>query len=326
MVHPALDRPALPLPCYQAMAPPLPLLRLAAGLALGAALLPLPGLAGPAPARIVFLAGPKDHGWPGRHEYEQDLRVLAASLEQSTSLKNVTTVVHVGRVPPDLELFRDATAIVINSSSDRLDTETHPLFPPDPLTNGRGYDEETTAFLRSLDTLIREKQIGVVIFHYANWAENWAARGYHMSWVGGLWVQMVSRNPVDRWTMTPATPDHPILRGVSPWTYRDEIFCRFHLPNDPRRTNLLLATPQQDRLGIGPQTASWAYQRDDGGRGFVYGGVDWHENLNLEDYRRFLLNGIVWAARLDVPVEGVQSPAPNVPPAPPPPPPRIKVN
>ena len=54
--------------------------------------------------------------------------------------------------------------------------------------------------------------------------------------------------------------------------------------------------------------------------------MDWHESMNLEDYRRFLLNGIVWAARLEVPAEGVQSPNPNVPPAPPPPPPRIKVN
>jgi hypothetical protein len=127
---------------------------------------------------------------------------------------------------------------------------------------------------------------------------------------------MVSRNPVEQWAMTPETPGHPILNGVNPWTYRDEIFCRFHLPTDPRRTNLLLATPGEDKLATGPQTASWAYQRDDGGRGFVYGGVDWHDNLNLEDYRRFLLNGIAWAARLPIPSEGVQSPAPNVPPTP----------
>lgn len=313
------------------MASPQPLfrpviLRLLAALLLAACVLPASVRAEDTRTKIVFLAGPKDHGWPGRHEYEKDLRVLAASLEQSANLKNITTVVHVGRVPHDLELFRDAAAIVINSSSDRLETETHPLFPGNPTTNGRGYDEATTAFLKSLDALIREKQIGVVIFHYANWAENWAARGYHMAWTGGLWVQMSSRNPVDQWAMTPETPSHPVLNGVQPWTYRDEIFCRFHLPNDRRRTNLLLATPQQDRLGIGPQTASWAYQRDDGGRGFVYGGVDWHESMNLEDYRKFLLNGIVWAARLEVPAEGVQSPHPNVPPAPPPPPPRIKVN
>jgi len=29
------------------------------------------------PLHIVFLAGPRDHGMQGRHEYEKDLRVLS---------------------------------------------------------------------------------------------------------------------------------------------------------------------------------------------------------------------------------------------------------
>lgn len=262
--------------------------------------------------KILFLAGPKDHGAPGRHEYERDLRKLAESLERSTNLRDVRTQVHVGAVPRNVEFFRDAAAIVIESSSDRHERETHPLFPPDPATNHRGYDESTTAFLKELDAHIAANRIGVVVFHYANWVENWAARGYYVKWLGGLWVQMMSRNPVDQWSMTPVANNHPVLRGVKPWAYRDEVFCRFHLPNDRRRTDLLLATPREDKLGIGPQIAAWAYQRDDGGRGFVYGGVDWHENLKLEDYRRFLLNGIAWAAQLEIPAEGIDSPVPDV--------------
>jgi type 1 glutamine amidotransferase len=261
-------------------------------------------------AKIVFLAGPKDHGRPGRHEYEKDLRVLANGLETSSNLAPVTTRVFVGKAPRDLAEYRGAAAIVIESSSDRWEREVHPLFPPDPLTNHRNHDEETTAWLKSLDELITAQQTGVVVFHYANWAENWAARGYHMKWLGGLWVQMVSRNPVDQWAITLEAPEHPILRGVQPWTYRDEIFCRFHLPTDPRRTPLLLATPQEDKFGIGAQIAAWAYQRDDGGRGFVFGGVDFHDNMTVEDYRKFLLNGIAWAARLEVPEGGVASTLP----------------
>ncbi len=261
--------------------------------------------------KILFLAGPKDHGAPGRHEYERDLRKLAESLEASTNVKGVKTEVHVGRAPRDLAFYRDVAAIVIESSSDRHEREIHPLFPPDPTTNHRGYDEETTAFLKALDELIAANRIGITVLHYANWAENWAARGYYMKWLGGLWVQMVSRNPVDQWTMTPETPGHPILSGVKSWTYRDEMFCRFHLPTDKRRTNLLLATGAEDKQSIGPQIASWAFQRDDGGRGFVYGGVDWHENLALDDYRRFLLNGIAWTAHLDIPAAGIQSPVPD---------------
>src|SRR5262245_44002983 len=90
--------------------------------------------------KILFLAGPRDHGAPGRHEYERDLRTLATSLEQATNISAVTTELRVGALPRDLEAVRGAAAIVIDSSSDRAENEIHPLFPPNPSTNGRGYD------------------------------------------------------------------------------------------------------------------------------------------------------------------------------------------
>jgi type 1 glutamine amidotransferase len=262
--------------------------------------------------KILFLAGPRDHGFPGRHEYERDLKTLAASLEQSGNVHGITTQLIVGALPRDLDAVRDAAAIVIDSSSDRADNETHPLFPPNPSTNGRGYDPETTAYLKALDDLLKANKIGVVIIHYANWAENWRAREYYLNWTGGLWVQIASKNPVDEWSMSFENRKHPILRGVKPWTYRDEIFCRFFLPNDARRTNLLLATPKEDKAKIGPQIASFAYQRDDGGRGFVFGGLDFRDNLAQDNYRRFLLNGIAWAAGIEIPKHGVDSPTPDV--------------
>jgi type 1 glutamine amidotransferase len=262
--------------------------------------------------KILFLAGPRDHGFPGRHEYERDLKTLAQSLEQSTNLQGVTTQVIVGSLPRDLAAVNDAAAIVIDSSSDRAADETHPLFPPNPSTNGRGYDEATAAYLKALDQLIRKNRTGVVIIHYASWVENWRARDLYLNWTGGLWVQIGSKNPVDEWTMSLENRKHPVLRGVKPWTYRDEVFCRYFLPNDQRRTNLILATGKEDKAGIGPQIASWAYQRDDGGRAFVFGGLDFRDNLARDDYRKFLLNGIAWAAGLEVPRGGVASPTPDV--------------
>lgn len=263
-------------------------------------------------SKVLFLAGPRDHGAPGRHEYERDLRTLAQSLEQSGNLPGVTTQVIVGAMPRDLALLDGVSAIVINSSSDRAENETHPLFPPNPKTNGRSYDAETTAWLKSVDDAIRERKIGVVILHYSLWAENWAARAYHLRWTGGLWVQGGSKNPVDEWTITLQNKRHPILRGVKPWTYRDEVFSRFFLPTDVRRTNLLLASPKEDRFKMGPQIASWAYEREDGGRAFLFGGLDFRDNLATDNYRKFLLNGIAWAARLEVPKKGVDSPTPDV--------------
>ncbi len=262
--------------------------------------------------KVLFLAGPRDHGAPGRHEYERDLKTLAQSLEQSGNVPGLTTQLIVGALPRDLSALQDVAAIVIDSSSDRADGEIHPLFPPNPTTNGRGYDADTSAWLKSLDDLIKQKQIGIVILHYATWAENWRAREYYLNWTGGLWVQIGSKNPQDDWSMALENKRHPILRGVKPWTYRDEVFCRFFLPADKRRTNLLLATPKEDKAGIGPQIASWAYQRDDGGRGFVFGGLDFRDNLARDNYRKFLLNGIAWAAHVEIPRAGIESPTPDV--------------
>jgi type 1 glutamine amidotransferase len=269
----------------------------------------------PAGKKIVFLSGPKDHGMPGRHEYEKDLRVLAGALESSPNLKGVKTEVYVGKAPTDLAVYADAAAIVIESSSDRDARETHPLFPPEPETTRHTYDQATLDFLKGLDARAKTG-MGVVVLHYANWAEHWVARRYYLDWTGGLWVQGVSRNPVDQWAMAPPPQgaSHPILRGVKPWSYRDEVFCRFHLPVDLKRTELLIGTPA--KAPTGPQVASWAYEREGGGRGFVYGGVDFHDNLaTVEDYRRFLLNGIAWAAGLEVPEGGVQSSVPAPAPA-----------
>src|ERR1044071_4086037 len=88
--------------------------------------------------KIVFLAGPKEHGAPGRHEYEKDLRELAWSLEHATNLKGaVKTVVLVGKAPKDLSVLQDADEIVIDGNGAWLKTETGILFPQDQDTDGR---------------------------------------------------------------------------------------------------------------------------------------------------------------------------------------------
>ena len=269
----------------------------------GAAASQSPGVAGAAGKRIVFLAGPKDHGVEGRHEYEKDLRILAGALGSASNLKGISTEVHIGKAPRDPAVYANAAAIVIESSSDRDAREIHPLFPPEQQTTNRTYDPDTLAFLKMIDGRMRSG-MGVVVLHYANWVEHWVARRYYLDWTGGLWVQGGSRNPVDQWTMTPRNGEHPILRGVHEWSYRDEVFVRFFLPPDLKRIELIIGTPA--KATIGPQLASWAYERDGGGRAFVMGGADFHDNMTtVADYRRFLLNGIVWAAGMDVPPGGV---------------------
>ena len=260
--------------------------------------------------KIVFLAGPKDHGAVGRHEYEKDLKELALQLEKATNLRGIETVVLVGKAPRDLSVLDDAAAIVIDGSGDWQRNETNVLFQQFQATDGRTYDAETTAYLQKLDTLIRQKQIGVSIFHYTMWVENWVGRNYYLKWLGGLWIPYASHNPVDTWKMEPLGVKHPVLQGVKPWSFRDEVFSRYFLFDNPKRTELLLGTPSSANNGA-PRPVSWVYERPDGGRSFVWGGSDFHDNMHsMEDYRRYLLNGIIWTAKIDVPAEGVLSPPP----------------
>jgi len=261
--------------------------------------------------KIVFLAGPKEHGSPGRHEYEKDLRELAWSLEHATNLKGaVKTVVLVGKAPKDLSVLADADEIVIDGNGAWLKTETGILFPQDQDTDGRVYDPETTAWLKSLDALIKEKHIGLTIFHYSMWVDNWVGKRYLQDWFGGLWIPYSSHNPVDTWSVKPLAVRHPVLNGVQPWTYREEMYSRYFLFHNPKRTELLEAMPAKPENG-GPDPVSWAYDRPDGGRSFVWGGSDFHDNMHMNaDYRKFLLNGIAWTAGLDVPAAGVTAPPP----------------
>jgi type 1 glutamine amidotransferase len=259
--------------------------------------------------KVVFIAGPKDHGVPGRHEYEKDLRVLAYCLEHSSILKGVTTKVYVGQAPKDISELKSAAVIVIESSSDRAPKETHALFPNNAATDGKTYDQATLAYLKKFDALMK-KGVGLVVFHYSTWVEHQTGRQFWTDWLGGFWQGKVSANPVDQWLMTPKNENHPVLRGVRPWTYKEEVFCRFILAPNPQRTELLIGTPEKG-AGVGPQVVSWAYERQGGGRAFVMGGLDWHSNLLIEDNRRFLLNGIVWAGRMEVPAGGVASSVPE---------------
>jgi len=261
--------------------------------------------------KIVFLAGPKDHGAVGRHEYEKDLRELAWQLEKATNLPaGIETAVLVGKAPRDLSVLEDASAIVIVGSGDWLRNETNVLFQQFQATDGRTYDAETTAYLQRFDQLIRQKQIGISIFHYTMWVENWVGRRYYLNWLGGLWIPYASHNPVDTWKMEPLAVKHPVLQGIKPWSFRDEVFSRYFLFDNPKRTELLQGTPSNTNNGA-PRPVSWVYERPDGGRSFVWGGSDFHDNMHsVEEYRRYLLNGIIWTAKIDVPADGVFAPAP----------------
>ena len=298
---------------------------------IAAALLSVPMTAS-AQARIVFAAGPKDHGAPGRHEYPTDLAAFKSCLD-SSNVQGITTVLVTDRVP-DVSELQNAAVLVMESSGDRTPTEHHVLFPQDATTDHQGYDAATTSRLAAIDALTK-KGMGVVVLHYATYVNNTTARKYFTDWVGGFYESGYSRTVVTDWNVAaaPRAATHPIMRGVTPFTTREEFYIRLRMPeDDQRRTPLLVATPTKPTPlppltqamvpggppspltdpNVEPSLVSWAVERDGRGRGFVMTGVDWFSNLrDIESYRRQVLNGILWAANVNVPDGGVACSVPG---------------
>jgi hypothetical protein len=53
-----------------------------------------------------------------------------------------------------------------------------------------------------------------------------------------------------------------------------------------------------------PEVVAWAYERPNGGRSFAFTGCHLHRNWSLESERRLVTNGILWAAKIEVPAAG----------------------
>jgi len=55
-----------------------------------------------------------------------------------------------------------------------------------------------------------------------------------------------------------------------------------------------------------PQIVMWAAERPDGGRGFGFTGAHYNKNWANDDFRKIVLNAILWSAKMDVPKNGVE--------------------
>ncbi len=251
--------------------------------------------------RIVFLAGGPSHP-PGEHEHRAGCLLLQSCLE---GMADVTTVVYSNGWPAP-EAFTDAAAVVLYSDGGRL----HPLLQGDRLT--------------TLGKLM-DRGVGLAVLHWAcDVAKDYGQREF-LDWLGGCYEQHWSVNPL--WTAEFKTlPAHPITRGVNPFQLYDEWY--FHLrfregldrvvplltavapastmarPDGPHTGNPAVREAVERQV---PQIVAWAAERAQGGRGFGFTGGHYHKNWGHDDFRKLVLNGILWVAKVEVPANGVAS-------------------
>ncbi|MDG2105631.1 MAG: ThuA domain-containing protein [Pirellulaceae bacterium] len=245
---------------------------------------------------ILFLAGRPSHGY-GAHEHYAGCQLLAKSLDEA--MDNVTTEVIRTKWPSENEL---ANADVIVMYSD----------------GGGGHP--VNKHLEQIDRLAKSG-VGIVCIHYAVEVPKGKSGEKFLDWIGGYFETDWSVNPHWRAEFT-ELPDHPVTRGVNPFSSQDEWYYHMRFRDNMQGvTPILSAIPPESTLSRPdgphsgnphvrakagqPQHVAWATEREDGGRGFGFTGGHFHWNWGDDDFRRLMLNAIVWTAKLEVPENGV---------------------
>jgi len=255
--------------------------------------------------RIVFLSGKPSHGYAQHEQYAGDM-LLAKALNEN--VPSVVCEVYKHTWPTDAKAFGNAAAIVIFCDG------------------GDGH-----MAIKHLDQLapLMDKGVGLGQIHYAVEVPKGPAGDAWLKWIGGYFETNWSVNPT--WTGTfSQLPQHEVTRGVHPFTTHDEWYYHMRFRPDMQGvTPLLSAVPPDStrkgkddahggnpavRAGVGkdiPETTLWVATRDNDGRGFGCTGAHYHFNWAQNDFRKVVLNSILWIAHVEVPKDGVQSKTPT---------------
>ena len=251
--------------------------------------------------KLLLIAGTPSHG-PGDHEFNAGVQLLAKCLE---SVEGLETVVQLNGWPEDESKFEGVDGILMYMDGG----ENHPAV-----------QEGRLDFLGAL----MDKGVGLMCAHFG--VEVLAEKGgaEFKEWIGGHYENAYSCNPM--WSpQYESFPDHPVTSGVKPFEIKDEWYMHMRFRDDKAGvTELLVATPS-DEVRDGPyvypagpyphiqadkgkpESMMWAVERPDGGRGVGFTGGHIHRNWGNDEFRKIVLNALVWVSGLDVPEGGVQS-------------------
>ena len=191
--------------------------------------------------------------------------------------------------------------------------------------------------------VMMQRGCGIVCVHYATGllGEDVTPEGDHplLGWLGGYFANRSCPHHESfarifkAATITPAAAQHPIARGWHEFTLHDEPYINNYFgkgENKLAANVTALATSMLPPEKPKSETVAWCVERGDGGRGFGIVMPHFYKNWSNEDLRRFILNGIVWTAKLEVPADGVQTTLPDLKEFQPvsveyvPPPPKVK--
>ena len=105
-------------------------------------------------------------------------------------------------------------------------------------------------------------------------------------------------------------PKHDIFNGVSTFKIDDGWLWNLRFAKDAKGVTPLLRTwnpkAKTAKKADLDDVVAWAFERPGGGRTFSFTGGHLHASFAEEGYRRFLVNGVLWSANVDVPATGAK--------------------
>jgi hypothetical protein len=248
-----------------------------------------------------MLAGKPSHG-PMEHEFNAGVLLLAKCLADVPGLE----VVHYKGGWPDSEkAFEGASGIFLYADGGN----GHPFIQGDHLSIIGDY---------------MRRGVGLMCAHFAVEVPKDKAGKEFQEWIGGYYEDKWSCNPM--WAPRfQEFPKHPITRGITPFTIRDEWYFNMRFRPDMKGVTPILLAKPSDAVRDGPyvypkgpykhiqeakgrpETMMWAVERPDGGRGIGFTGGHFHKNWLDDNFRKVVLNAAVWICKADVPAEGIPS-------------------
>ncbi|MEE9368066.1 MAG: ankyrin repeat domain-containing protein [Pontiella sp.] len=229
-----------------------------------------------APKSILLIAGTPSHG-AGEHEFYDAAKILANALDESGF--NIKTMIHHDTWPERAALDKVDVLVLHCDGEDK-----HVAL---------GHEGELLA--------LKEKGVGMVVLHYAVDGSVGMLNETLMKLIGGCYVKGKSFNPV--WTMEdPIIEPHSVTRGVNPFELKEEWY--YDLQFGDVVPLFKAVPPEEDKA----HTLAWTF----GDNAFGFTGGHFLNSWAQPDYRKLVLNAIIWSAGLEVPDDGVESADPVV--------------
>jgi len=264
--------------------------------------------------KLVFMAGKPSHP-PRMHEFNAGVQLLAQALASGAPALKVEVVLN--GWPVDENLFAGADAVVFYMDGGLK----HEVVRDD----GKR--------IPKIEEWVRAG-VGLGCMHYGVDIVPAQAGDQFQRWIGGHYEHAYSCNPMWEPGFT-SFPEHPITRGVRPFQIKDEWYFNMRFAGGfsaegaaesagTKFVPILVAKPS-DTVRQGPyvypkgpyehivaasgraEAMMWAIERADGGRGFGFTGGHYHDNWGNDDFRKTVLNALVWVAKGEVPAAGIAS-------------------